>query len=283
MRDLLNVAILVPEFYNSLTIELIEINPHFINKQKNLKSFNISIKHHKKVEHITKTPSIIIANEFFDAMPIKQYIKSQEFWYESIFIIDPIDGKIKFDKVKLNKELQDYLLKTHLNARDGAVIEESYKSSEIIKFISQHLIAFGGSSLVIDYGYSINPLARTLHQYHSTLQAIKNYHYHPVLETLGEADLSAHVDFYSLKTLIKNMGIVTYQLTTQQNFLIKYGILLRSQILQSKLPPAEEDIIAKQVDRAKYIEIVTKLMINVTISMYLALPRNSTKKGFGGI
>lgn len=250
MRDFLNVAKLVPEFYQSLSIELIEINPHFIKKQKtNLKLAGLPIKHHTAIQYISKIPSIIIANEFFDAMPIKQYIKSKELWYESILIIDPTDGKIKFDKIELGKELQHYLLQEHSNAYDGAVIEESPKSLEIIKFISKHIMKFGGASLVIDYGYDIDPIKRMRNQYDPTLQAIKNHKYCPLLETLGEADLSAHVDFYALKTIGKDIGINVYGSITQRDFLIANGILLRSKLLQNKLPTIEANIIAKQVDR----------------------------------
>ncbi|WP_375318636.1 class I SAM-dependent methyltransferase [Candidatus Tisiphia endosymbiont of Oplodontha viridula] len=250
MRDLLNVAKLVPEFYQSLSIELIDINPHFIKKQQtNLKLVGLPIKHHTAVQYISEIPSIIIANEFFDAMPIKQYVKAKELWYESTLIIDPADGKIKFDKIEVSKELQRYLLQEHSNAHDGAVIEESPKSLEIIKFISQHIVKFGGASLVIDYGYDIDPIKRTRNQYNPTLQAIKNHKYYPLLETLGEADLSAHVDFYALKTVCSNMGVNVHGSITQRDFLISNGILLRSQLLQSKLPTIEANIIAEQVDR----------------------------------
>jgi SAM-dependent MidA family methyltransferase len=249
MRDLLKVVKLVPDFYNSLTIELIEINPHFIKKQQdNLKFANITINHHSSVEQVASLPTIIIANEFFDAMPIKQYLKSKDLWYESIFIIDPADSKIKFDKIAVNKELQKYLLQTHCNAGDGAIIEESYKSLAIIKFISNHLLKFSGAGLIIDYGYDIDPRLRTRHQYNPTLQAVKNHQYHPILESLGEADLSAHVDFHALKIVINNMAIET-QITTQGDFLMKYGILPRSRILQTNSSALDAYIIASQVDR----------------------------------
>lgn len=250
MKDLLKVAKLVPEFYNSLNIQLIEINTHFRSKQtSNLKSYNLSIEHHSSIESMSELPSIIIANEFFDAMPIKQYIKNQDIWYESTLIIDPNDDQIKFNKIGINNNLQDYLQQAHPNAYNGAIIEESYKSLELIRAISTHLLQCGGSGLVIDYGYDIDPLNRRRNQYNPTLQAIKNHQYHPLLETLGEADLSAHVDFHALKTVAKNIGLKTGEVQTQQNFLIDNGILLRSQTLQNKLPPIEADIIARQVDR----------------------------------
>ena len=250
MRDFLNVARLVPEFYQSLSIELIEINNHFIKQQNhNLKLINLPIRHHRSIEYIAKIPSIIIANEFFDAMPIKQYIKNKSLWYEVVLITDPKDDRIKFDKLEISKELQHYLLTTHPNAYDDAIIEEAPKSLEIIKFITEHILTFGGATVIVDYGYYTEPLTRQSNEYNPTLQSIKNHQYHPLLEALGEADLSAHVDFYALRTLMCNMGLMTNQVMSQRDFLIQNGILLRSKTLQNKLAQEESDIIAKQVDR----------------------------------
>lgn len=250
MRDLLKVAKLVPEFYNSLTIEFIEINQHFIAQQKsNLAHIALPINHYATIEDIAKKPFILIANEFFDAMPIKQYIKSQELWYESTLVIEPNDSKIKFSKIAINKELQNYLLNMHKNAKDGAVIEESYKSIEIIKFISHHIKQYSGSALIIDYGYDIDPQERTRYQYNYTLQAIKEHKYSPLLESLGEADLSAHVDFWALKTIAGNIGIQINGSISQRDFLMQNGIALRAEILNDNLDSKLAQIINSQVDR----------------------------------
>jgi len=250
MRDLLRTAKLVPEFYKALSIEIVEINENFIAHQKsNLQNFDLPISWNASIEDIPKKPTIIIANEFFDAMPIKQYIKVKDLWYERIFVVQPVDGKIKYDKIIVNKQLQEYLLKTHLEAKDGAVLEESYKSIEIMKFIAKHLKRQKGSGLIIDYGYDINPSVRTRHQYNSTVQAVKNHKYYPILESLGEADLTAHVDFYALKTVAQNSRMEVINTISQRDFLIKNGILLRKQTLQDKLESEQAQLIERQVNR----------------------------------
>ncbi|WP_341787339.1 class I SAM-dependent methyltransferase [Rickettsia endosymbiont of Cantharis rufa] len=250
MRDLLRTAKLVPEFYKALSIELIEINQNFIAHQKsNLQDTNLPIKHLSFVEDIPKKPTIIIANEFFDAMPIKQYIKVKELWYERIFVVQPVDGRIKYDKMSVNKQLQEYLQRTHIEAKDGAILEESYKSIEIIKFIAKHLKKLSGSCLIIDYSYDISPDNRTRYQYNPTLQAVKNHKYCSILENLGEVDLSAHVDFYALKTVAKNSSMNVIDTMLQRDFLIENGILLRSKTLQGKLNDEQAQIIEKQVER----------------------------------
>lgn len=255
MKDLLRVAKLVPEFYRSLQLELLEINPHFIEKQKtNLQ--NIPLRHITSIKQITKIPSIIIANEFFDALPIKQYIKNDNLWYEIVLIINNTTDRLKFDKIEISKQLQNYLQKQHPCANNLAIIEMSPQSQDIMRFISEHINQFNGAALIIDYGYDIDPASRTKDQYNSTLQAIKDHNYTDILETLGKADLSAHVDFYALKMLghlnhhyHSSQGKSPISVTTQREFLINYGILLRSQNLQNKLSQMEADLIERQVDR----------------------------------
>jgi len=263
MRDLLRTAKLIPEFYKALSIELVEINQNFITHQKsNLQNFNLPINWQTSIEDIPKKPTIIIANEFFDAMPIKQYIKVKELWYERIFVVQPVDSKIKYDKITVSKQLQEYLLKNHLDAKDGAVLEESYKSIEIMKFISKHIKKQKGSGLIIDYGYDISPNARTRHQYNATLQAVKNHQYCPIVESLGEADLSAHVDFHVLKTVAQNSKINVIDTISQYDFLIENGILLRKQTLQEKLGLRLE--LGLKLQQAQLIERQVSRLISKT-------------------
>lgn len=252
MRDVLRVAKLVPEFYRSLEIELIDINPHFVKKQQAiLQQFSdtTALKHLAAVQDIAKIPSIIIANEFCDSLPIKQYIKSQDLWYEVVVRLDSANEQLKFDQLIIKQELQTNLLQVYYNAVEGAIIEVSAQSQDIIRFISKHIKRYGGGALIIDYGYDINPLIRTHIQYSSTLQAIMKHQYCSVLDNLGTADLSAHVDFHELKTVARDIGINVQDTITQRDFLIDNGILLRSQLLNNKLPYNEAKIISRQVDR----------------------------------
>lgn len=250
MQDLMRTAKLVPEFYKAAQIYLLEINPHFIKKQKK------ALNYHKKqanwitkVTQIPKAPMILIANEFFDALAIKQYIKVKNKWFELILVTDPLDGRIKHDKIELHKALQDHLLKEHTEAKDGAIIEESLDSLEIIRLLSNKLNKFGGVCLIIDYGYDIKTANRTSKQYNSTLQAIKNHQYHSIIDSLGESDLTAHVDFNALKKAMSEQGINGYKTFTQQDFLIKYGINFRLQSLKNNANQAERELLDKQVFR----------------------------------
>ncbi len=250
MQDFLRVAKLVPKFFDAAKIYLLEINSNFVTKQRdNLSKYEKDIQWISDVKQIPEMVSIIISNEFFDALPIKQYMKVKDKWFESILVIDPLDERIKYDKMELGNPLQEQLLNDHINACDGAIIEESIESLEIIRFLSQHLYKYGGANLVIDYGYNIKILDRTRGQYNSTLQAIKNHKYHSVLSSLGEADLTAHVDFNALAKAAYERGIKNHSISSQRDFLLKYGIEIRLEDLKSKVSSKQGDLLERQVSR----------------------------------
>lgn len=253
MQDFLRVAKLVPNFFDAAQLHLLEINPYFITKQKSkLTEYKQDIKWISEVSQISPIPSIIIANEFFDALPIKQYIKKENIWFESVMIVDPIDNAIKYNKIQIDSSLQAQLSSAHINAKNGAIIEISQDSLKITKALSQHLHAYGGAGLIIDYGYDLPPQARTNKQYNSTLQAMKGHKYQPIMDSLGTADLTAHVDFHSLKQAIISaikLKPPACSSFTQKEFLFKYGIELRLQRLKNNATTQEKHILDKQVAR----------------------------------
>lgn len=250
MKDFLRVAKLVPEFYNGANLYLMEINSHFIEKQKeNLSQHHKNICWISNIEEIPKIPAIIIANEFFDALPIKQYVKVKDKWFESILVIDPKDEGIKYDKIALHSVLQKQFQLDHINSQDGAVIEESIESLNIVRFLSDHLSKYTGSALIIDYGYNIDSQDRKRNQYNATLQAIKNHQYHSVIDSLGEADITAHVDFNALKNRAHQSGILNHNIVDQKDFLIQYGINIRLDILKEQASAEDRNILDNQVFR----------------------------------
>lgn len=249
MRDLLRVAKLSPSLFNGAKIYLHDINPFFIQKQKeNLASFNKEIKWLTKISELPNIPTIVIANEFFDALPIKQFIKIKDLWYESILKINPVDSRIKYDKIQLRSALQNQLLAEHPAAYDGAVLEESLESLDVTRFLAAHLFKNKGSALFIDYGYDIETPMRARTQYNVTLQAIKDHQYSTIIDSLGEADLSAHVDFQALKKAALEQGASNARVLTQADFLKNYGIIDRLKQLKNKSPEYSE-ILEHQTER----------------------------------
>ena len=260
MQDFLRTAKLVPEFYNAIHIYLLEINPHFIKKQKAcLTSYSKNIEWSTNIKTVPKTKAIIIANEFCDTLPIKQYMKVKNKWFELVLVVDPIDRGIKYETIELHKALQHQFLLEHIRSQDGAIIEESVESLNIVRFLSRHLCDYGGAAIIIDYGYNIKTESRTRGQYNSTLQAIKNHQYHSIIDSLGETDLTAHVDFNALKKAAIAQGINNYNILSQKEFLVKYGIEIRLQTLKNTASQKESDILDRQVFRLTSAKQMGKL------------------------
>lgn len=253
MRDILRTVKLAPECLNVLKIKLYDVNPYFIEKQKHtLAQYNEDIEwigelHH--LENLSRLPLIVVSNEFFDALPIKQYKKLKKLWHEVVMVVDPADSYLKFDTIEINRVFQKQLKYEHPNAEEGAVVEESVPALNIVRKLASHINKYKGSFLAIDYGYNIQGSERLATQYNSTLQAIKNHQYHPIIASIGEADLSAHVDFNALARSIIPVGLKHSFISTQAEFLIKYGILIRLVNLQKANPGELSENLGKQVYR----------------------------------
>ena len=169
MRDLMRISEIVPEFNKAIEIFLYEINEGFIKEQKNtLASIKQKINWINNITKIPTVPCIIISNEFFDALPIRRYIKNSHEWFESVIVQDTANYRLKFDQIKLDQNLLNQLNNTYQNAQDGAFIEESDESLEIMCKIADHLLKSKGACLTIDYGYNIKTSERTSYQYNSS-------------------------------------------------------------------------------------------------------------------
>lgn len=255
LSDILRATKNVKYFHNSVHLILVEVNDKLMNIQRhNLLQFDVPIRWIKSIESIDNNyPTIILANEFFDALPVKQYVRlhdencnflqscmlpkvsqDQLQWYEQVVKIDT-NSSLYFDKIpvtKGSKMLQE--LELHSNARCGAVIEASRSQHTTIMTIGNILKQNNGVCLIVDYGYYLIPEQRSHNQYNSTLQAVKDHKYHAVLNNLGTADLSAHVDFYALKEVALRTGMKVFDPVPQGALLRSLGIDLRLAILKQK-------------------------------------------------
>ena len=267
MRDLLRGIKNAHSFLDALQIELLDINDLLINEQKqNLSPFAHKIKWLSSFDQISQIPSIIIANEFFDALPIKQYIKIKKEWKEVVIVADPMDGRLKYDRrMLMTKMMISQLTHDHPDAGDGAIVEESAESINIVQSIADHIAKYNGAALIIDYGYDIKTNERKNNQYHSTLQAVKNHKFHPILESSGDVDLSAHVDFNALKAAAKARMTKASKTTEQGQFLHDLGINTRLQQLQ-KINPDLSDILKRQYERLTSKDQMGSLFKVVTIT-----------------
>lgn len=193
------------------TIYLIENSQNLINAQKALLSDD-TIKWIDDLSDIkNKNPSIIIGNEFLDALPIEQLKRNDHGW--QMRMIE--EGESKW--IKAEEQLKSLLpSKTESNV----TYEVSPERISLIKNCEKHLNQSGGAALFIDYGY-------TKSHHGDTLQAVKNHEYVDVLENAGNADITTHVDFDALARVI---GLPKH-ITNQNLFLTNLGIEQRAAIL----------------------------------------------------
>lgn len=188
--------------------------------------------------------NIVVANEFFDALPIKQYQMHEGKWHElAIRSTENVFTNWSSTKYEIFKTDRVYSPKIeHTNARDGAILEINNYTHDYTSLIFKHLLNVTKSSmLLIDYGYNIDPQKRAHEQYVSTLQGVKNHKYHDVMSRIGDVDISAHVDFNSIiEQTTEHMYNSIYM--NQRDFLHQYHIVSRKNALQAKNPQLSETL-----------------------------------------
>jgi NADH dehydrogenase [ubiquinone] 1 alpha subcomplex assembly factor 7 len=237
MRDLLNGTSQAKDFARALNIYLIDINPRLKKIQReNLAKFTIPINWLENLSDLPERHTIFIANEFFDALAIHQYVKEKNHWAENVVAIKHDNNQLFFKRKPLVQDFSNQLNIDHPNCADGSVIEESREGIRWMQEIAEHMLKHKGAALIVDYGYDIDPKDRKSSQYNSTLQGVKNHKYHPILENIGATDLSSHVDFYMLKKIAKARNIQVIGAITQAEFLKYFGIDTRLKLLKQQNP-----------------------------------------------
>ncbi len=232
MADILRAVKNVEGFKDGFNVHLVERNKQLKEiQEETLKSYKVQW--HENILSLPKdVPLIIVANEFFDCLPINQYIKIGDSWHEQVISLMPKLEEFCFATIPALSHFSESLNIEHPNTRHGSRIEICYPAHNIIRQVAEIFKSTQGSLLIIDYGYDIDPKLRK--DYNGTLQAVKNHKYHPVLSDIGNVDLTAHVDFNALKqTALANFCNVS-EILTQKEFLVKNGIILRAEILKKK-------------------------------------------------
>lgn len=195
MHDILRSTQVFKDFHTALNnVYMIESSPRLAKlQQAKLQEYNPII-----ISDITKLRgenNIIFCNEFFDALPIKQF---------------------HLTTGEERKIINENGLKFTFGEED--IIEKSPESLDCANKIAEKITK--GFAVIIDYGYTEPPKK-------STLQAVKNHKFHNILQDVGEADITALVDFTALQNVFIKKGFKT-QISTQNAFLINNGIMLRA-------------------------------------------------------
>lgn len=237
MSDMLRAARLVDDFPDALEVHMVETSPVLREMQEQtLQDLDLPTppQWHRALADVPEGPSIFIANEFFDALPIEQYFHAGTYWCPRVVDIKPDgDGLCfvllpPFDAPELPPGL--------INAPPDVMVEVCPAALDIAEDISRRIGEHGGVALIIDYGHSESGPGETL-------QALKAHAYHDPLETPGEADLTAHVDFGAMAQRVFASGARALGPMGQGQFLLNLGIVERAEALREMASPEQaEDI-----------------------------------------
>ncbi len=222
MADALRAARALPGFTSCLDVHLVEMSPVLQRAQaETLKDCGRHPVWHASIETLpADRPLIILANEFFDALPIRQFQRFGTEWRERLVGI----GAKGALALGLDRNIAAGLT---LEGPDGAVFETSPVALDIMRQLAERLVTQRGLLLAVDYGYA-------KFAFGETLQAIRRHKFAPVLANPGEADITAHVDFSSLAIAAKRGGARVHPLLTQASLLGRLGIQHRAGILKRK-------------------------------------------------
>jgi NADH dehydrogenase [ubiquinone] 1 alpha subcomplex assembly factor 7 len=236
MSDVLRVARISPPFLEAISVHLVEMSPTLQRLQEQtLAQAAKRVSWSADFDDTPSGPAFILANEFFDALPVRHYVKTTQGWRERLVGLDAA-GDLAFG---LSHEVEPTL---HVAAREGSILEVGALAQRVMGDIAARLVREGGALLLIDYGYLVTSLG-------DSLQAVARHAYVDPLAAPGEADLTAHVDFAALARAARAEGAKVMGPVTQGHFLRQLGIERRAQTLSRKATPDQAQAIADALDR----------------------------------
>ncbi|HEX6662026.1 MAG TPA: SAM-dependent methyltransferase [Sphingomicrobium sp.] len=186
---------------------LVETSPTLRNMQEKALG---PARWYDEIGDLPARPLLLVANEFLDALPIRQFVADAE---RRVLVAA---GGLAFD-------------------RDGEVTETSPARDEAVTAIATCVAAKGGAALFIDYGHARSGPG-------DTLQAVRGHRFAPVLDNPGEQDLTSHVDFEAVAAMAREAGAAVTPLVTQGEWLGRLGIEMRANALANANPGRAGDI-----------------------------------------
>lgn len=233
MMDALRAARVAGHFCDAIRVHLVETSSLLrVRQRETLARPGVSVEWHDAFEHVPRGPAIIIANEFFDALPVRHFMRAGGAWHERVVGLTE-DGAFAFG---LSPMAEDGIL---AEAEDGVMLEIGTAAHQLMAQIAARITEDGGAILAIDYGH-------TQTSFGETLQALKAHAKADPLAEPGEADITAHVDFASLGRAAHAGGAQVFGPVTQADFLTSLGIFERAASLKKRADPRQ----ALEIDRA---------------------------------
>jgi|MGYP006075310389 NADH dehydrogenase [ubiquinone] 1 alpha subcomplex assembly factor 7 len=266
MRVLVNTFNKFPQFKKSCKINILEKSQLLKKIQKN-NIKNKRIKWLDNLNDLNNFPCIFIANEFFDALPIKQFLKKDKRWYER-YVDFSNSEKLEYLDIPFDMQKFEKKIKFKISYKQK-FIEYSPLATEYLKSIINKIKLNSGGILIIDYAYLEKEMK-------NTLQAVSKHKYCDVLKSFRNSDITYNLSFNLINSMINKLGPYSSRSTTQKEFLTRLGILKRAEILSKNMPFSEKADIYFRIKRL----IDENQMGHLFKVMFITNHKNKFKLGF---
>ncbi len=266
MADALRAARIVPRFMAAVQVHLVETSPALrAAQQKTLASCGLTPTWHQRFDTIPAGPVIVLANEFFDALPVRQFVSQSGSWFERMI------GRNDAGNLIFGFETEP-VRGMNVTARDEDVLEIGFISLSIMEKIAARIASEGGGALIIDYGHPATAFG-------DTLQAVKGHKFADILSSAGEADLTAHVDFGALQRQARTMGASTHGPITQGALLERLGAPERAAKLKA-VAATDAERVAIDVAMRRLMGAGPEEMGKLFKALALSAPQMTIPAGF---
>ena len=228
MADALRATAGVPGFFAAMDLHLLEASPALREAQGRAIGAQ-EVTWIESLAELPQAPLLLIANEFFDALPVRQFERREKGWAERLVALGEDSRSLAFGLAPpspLNAALVPAPLR---DAETGSLVEICPAGLSLAAFLGDHLARHAGAALIVDYGPAQSRPG-------PTLQALRRHQRQDVLQEPGRADLTAHVDFQSLAEAAMAKGARAFGPLDQGAFLQALGIETRAARLAAAAP-----------------------------------------------
>jgi NADH dehydrogenase [ubiquinone] 1 alpha subcomplex assembly factor 7 len=230
MVDFLRAAAAVPDFRRALRLYLVEASP-LLQAAQQRRLAEAQPRFVASLDAVPPGPLLLVANEFLDALPIRQLVRGERDWRERFVALDDA-GRLVFADGPEIRELSLLVPEEVRDSQPGAVIEIRPAAAALAAALGERLAQTRGAALCIDYGYSAPTLG-------PTLAAVRRHAAADILDHPGNADLSADVDFAAFAAAARGGGAVVHGPVPQGRFLTALGAEARLAMLSAHATPAQ--------------------------------------------
>jgi NADH dehydrogenase [ubiquinone] 1 alpha subcomplex assembly factor 7 len=267
MQDALRATEKISDFHQAINLHLLESNETLRQMQREKLAAYRPVYITDLTSDLPHLPIIIIANEFFDALSIRQFEKTFQGWSERLIATE--NNKLTFILSPTDAKISALIPENMREAHPGTVYELGLPGLSVTLALAQHIAKHGGVALIIDYGF-VEPSGKP------TLQAVSQHQYTGILTRPGEGDLTAHVNFGALQNMALHQKTVVLGPIGQGEFLQSLGIELRAVQLKQRSTPNQ----AKDIDDALRRLTDASQMGTLFKVMALSSPEISSLAGF---